>query len=125
MPTTCCLCCCRFDLSIHFGLPDEQCRAAILHQYANHLESQELLRIAEKTAGFSGRDLRDICEQTERQWASKIIRGEVDPEQLPGIQDYLVNVRQRKEGAGARSRGGGREFPWLSGGPGMSGQYRT
>eukprot|EP00878_Enallax_costatus_P021941 GHUV01023255.1.p1 GENE.GHUV01023255.1~~GHUV01023255.1.p1 ORF type:complete len:291 (+),score=55.39 GHUV01023255.1:158-1030(+) len=112
----------RFDVSIHFGLPDEQCRAAILQQYANHLNSQELSRIAEKTAGFSGRDLRDICEQTERQWASRIIRGEVDAEHLPGIGDYLANVRQRKEGAGASSRGGG--YPWMSV-PGMPGQYRT
>jgi SpoVK/Ycf46/Vps4 family AAA+-type ATPase len=112
----------RFDLSIHFGLPDEQCRAAILHQYANHLESQELSRIAERTSGFSGRDLRDVCEQTERQWASRIIRGEVDAEQLPGIDDYLANVWQRKEGAGSRTRGG--EYPWIGGTPGLSGQYR-
>lgn len=38
--------------------------------------------------------------QTERAWASKIIRGQVEAEQLPGLQDYLAAVKQRREGAG-------------------------
>lgn len=92
-----------------------------MQQYANHLSSEQLARIAEHTRGFSGRDLRDVCEQTERQWASKIIRGEVDAEQLPNVEDYLTNVRQRREGAGSRGAGGGTGggYPWAAG------QYRT
>ncbi len=38
--------------------------------------------------------------QTERAWASKIIRGQVEPDHLPGLQDYLAAVQQRREGAG-------------------------
>lgn len=38
--------------------------------------------------------------QTERAWASKIIRGQVEADQLPGVDDYLVAVKQRREGAG-------------------------
>lgn len=90
----------RFDLSIHFGLPDESCRTAILQQYAHQLTAAERGKIAAGTAGFSGRDLRDVCEQTERSWASKIIRGQVEAEQLPGLNDYLAAVKQRREGAG-------------------------
>jgi len=89
----------RFDLSIHFGLPDEACRTAILQQYAHHLPEDDLARIAAKTPGFSGRDLRDVCEQTERQWASRIIRGEVPDQELPGYDSYMAAVRQRQQGA--------------------------
>lgn len=38
--------------------------------------------------------------QTERSWASKIIRGQVDGEKLPDVQQYLVAVQQRRDGAG-------------------------
>lgn len=66
-PAPCCAvpCCgsCRFDLSIHFGLPDEPCRAAILQQYAHQLTEADRDQLAAVTAGFSGRDLRDVCEQ--------------------------------------------------------------
>ena len=54
---------CRFDLSIHFGLPDEPCRTAILQQYAHQLSEADRHQIATVTGGFSGRDLRDVCEQ--------------------------------------------------------------
>lgn len=40
------------------------------------------------------------CLQTERSWASKIIRGKIEAEQLPGLDDYLAAVKQRREGAG-------------------------
>lgn len=67
----------------------------------------------------AGRDLRDVCEQTERLWASRIIRGEVEPEQLPGLEDYLAAVRQRRQGAG-RGAGGGSgglgQHPWAGDG---------
>ncbi|KAF6251022.1 P-loop containing nucleoside triphosphate hydrolase protein [Scenedesmus sp. NREL 46B-D3] len=106
----------RFGLSIHFGLPDEACRAAILQQYAHHLPDEALARIAAQTRGFAGRDLRDVCEQTERQWASRIIRGEVDGEQLPGEADYLAAAAQRREG-GRGGAGHGQPHPsWLDGG---------
>jgi hypothetical protein len=38
--------------------------------------------------------------QTERAWASKIIRGQVEAEQLPGVNNYLAAVRQRRQGTG-------------------------
>jgi hypothetical protein len=40
--------------------------------------------------------------QTERTWASKIIRGQVPSpeEQLPALPDYLAAVQVRRQGAG-------------------------
>jgi ATP-dependent 26S proteasome regulatory subunit len=62
----------RFDASVCFDLPDAASRSAILAQYAKHLTSTQLDELAACTEGFSGRDLRDVCEQAERKWASMV-----------------------------------------------------
>lgn len=46
--------------------------ADILRQYALHLKDAELLAVAAATPGMAGRDLKDVCEQAERRWASKV-----------------------------------------------------
>jgi len=90
----------RFDAAVRFGLPDEPSRAQILAQYARHLSPPDLAALAAATGGFSGRDLRDVCEQAERRWASKIIRGDVGEDMLPGVSDYQeMAQRRREEGA--------------------------
>ena len=43
-----------------------------MHNYATHLTDDELKELASMTGGLSGRDLRDLAEQTERRWASKV-----------------------------------------------------
>ncbi|EFJ53049.1 hypothetical protein VOLCADRAFT_115636 [Volvox carteri f. nagariensis] len=124
----------RFDLVITFGLPDTACRQLILRQYAQQLSDSEVVQLAERTGGMSGRDLRDVCEHTERRWASKIIRGEVREEDLPPLAEYLASaderatavqrVQQQATAAGALNRllgatgaAGGRGLPsWLTGG---------
>lgn len=63
---------CRFNTSVQFGLPDESCRAEILHQYAKHLTDQEVASVAAASPGMAGRDLKDLSEQAERRWASKV-----------------------------------------------------
>ena len=63
---------CRFNTSVQFGLPDEICRAQILHQYAKHLSDAELATVAQASPGMAGRDLKDLSEQAERRWASKV-----------------------------------------------------
>lgn len=85
----------RFSTSINFGLPSESCRADILRQYARHLQDAELLAVAAATPGMAGRDLKDVCEQAERRWASKIIRGQAPKGQLPPASEYLDAARQR------------------------------
>ncbi|GFR42509.1 hypothetical protein Agub_g3400 [Astrephomene gubernaculifera] len=85
----------RFDLVLTFGLPDTACRQLILKQYAQQLSDADLALLAERTPGMSGRDLRDVCEHTERRWASKIIRGEVKEEALPPLSEYLASAEER------------------------------
>ena len=61
----------RFDASVTFGLPSEECRRQILRQYARHLPEAAVTALAADAEGMSGRDLRDVAEQAERRWASK------------------------------------------------------
>ncbi|MCL7035038.1 hypothetical protein MKW94_011809 [Papaver nudicaule] len=92
----------RFDSMITFDLPDQKTREEISAQYARHLKKPELIEFAAATEGMSGRDLRDVCQQAERHWASKIIRGKVssNAEQgnvnLPPLQEYLDSALSRR-----------------------------
>ncbi|RMZ56412.1 hypothetical protein APUTEX25_004635, partial [Auxenochlorella protothecoides] len=96
----------RFTTSVYFGLPTEDDRrdeglgggvlglrfdhrAHILEQYAKHLTPEELAELAGGTPGLAGRDLRDVCEQAERRWASK----DVAPSALPA---YMLNAEERR-----------------------------
>ena len=85
----------RFSTTVEFGLPGEKCRADILKKYAHQLNSTELGALATATAGMSGRDLRDICEQSEREWAAKIVRGKESEGKLPPLKLYLQSAKQR------------------------------
>ncbi|GAB4821726.1 hypothetical protein N2152v2_008772 [Parachlorella kessleri] len=92
----------RFSATVTFDLPTEDCRSKILRQYAQHLSDAEVLALAHATPGMAGRDLRDVCEQAERHWASKIIRGKASKGQLPPLSEYLEAAQQRlKELAGS------------------------
>ncbi|OMO64795.1 hypothetical protein COLO4_31833 [Corchorus olitorius] len=83
----------RFDSLIEFGLPDEQNRREIAAQYAKHLAESELVELARVTDEMSGRDIRDVCQQAERSWASKLIRGKAtnneEQQSLPPLEEYI------------------------------------
>eukprot|EP01016_Furgasonia_blochmanni_P044377 TRINITY_DN615_c0_g1_i8.p1 TRINITY_DN615_c0_g1~~TRINITY_DN615_c0_g1_i8.p1 ORF type:complete len:428 (-),score=71.38 TRINITY_DN615_c0_g1_i8:202-1485(-) len=85
----------RIDLSIKFELPDKHSRIAIFQRYAKQLAENDLERLAEKSEGMSGRNISDICKDTERRWASKLIRAEVK-EKLPDVEQYLESLNSRK-----------------------------
>ncbi|XP_076900474.1 26S proteasome regulatory subunit 6B homolog [Bidens hawaiensis] len=89
----------RFDSMITFGLPDNQTRQEIAAQYAKHLTKIELAEFAAAKIRMSGRDIRDVCQQAERRWASKVIRGQVqkdeDGSSLPPLQEYLESASER------------------------------
>ncbi|KAK9706359.1 hypothetical protein RND81_07G118900 [Saponaria officinalis] len=73
----------RFDSMITFGLPDQQNRQEI-------------------AARLSGRDIRDVCQQAERRWASKVIRSKAtnaptDESSLPPLQEYLECASSRRK----------------------------
>ena len=105
----------RFDLSVHFELPQADARAQIFSRYAQHLGEQELVKLAADSVsrGMAGRDIKEVCQAAERRWASKIIRGVVpSPLQVEGeneesgfappVQEYVDAARAR----GKAMRGG-------------------
>lgn len=91
----------RFDSMIVFGLPDEHNRQQIAAQYAKHLTESELAELARITNEMSGRDIRDACQQAERSWASKLIRGQAtnNKEQpaLPPLEEYIRSATNRRQ----------------------------
>eukprot|EP00607_Mallomonas_marina_P006802 CAMPEP_0182425842 /NCGR_PEP_ID=MMETSP1167-20130531/12335_1 /TAXON_ID=2988 /ORGANISM="Mallomonas Sp, Strain CCMP3275" /LENGTH=458 /DNA_ID=CAMNT_0024606875 /DNA_START=431 /DNA_END=1807 /DNA_ORIENTATION=+ len=90
----------RFDICIHYHLPNITTRHAIYKRYAKQLKSQDLDELARLSHGLSCRDIRDVCAQTERQVASKIIRKEMKPGEIPQLSHYLVNLQQRLKDKG-------------------------
>lgn len=91
----------RFDSMITFGLPDRQNRQEIAAQYAKHLTESELEEFARVTEDMSGRDIRDVCQQAERSWASKIIRGQASKDggqgNLPPLAEYTESAMNRRK----------------------------
>ena len=117
----------RFDLSVHFGLPQVAARAQIFSRYAQHLDEQELGKLAADvlSRGMAGRDIKEVCQAAERRWASKIIRGVVPspPVGEAGHNDYCQfapPVEVYVEAAQARGRdmrgGGGGSASGISSG---------
>uniref|UniRef100_A0A453PL23 AAA+ ATPase domain-containing protein n=1 Tax=Aegilops tauschii subsp. strangulata TaxID=200361 RepID=A0A453PL23_AEGTS len=99
----------RFDSMICFGLPDQQSRAEIAAQYAKHLTKSELVQFSLATEEMAGRDIRDICMQAERHWASKFIRGQIPKDEkgeppLPPIDEYVACAEQRRKSLPDRTR---------------------
>ncbi|WCJ20145.1 P-loop containing nucleoside triphosphate hydrolases superfamily protein [Euphorbia peplus] len=90
----------RFDAMITFGLPDQLNRQKIIAQYAKHLPKSETEEFSQVTEGMSGRDIRDVCQQAERSWASKIIRGHTDKGEeigLPPLSEYIESAANRQK----------------------------
>ncbi|WVZ73733.1 hypothetical protein U9M48_022011 [Paspalum notatum var. saurae] len=99
----------RFDSIICFGLPDQHTRAEIAAQYAKHLTRSELVQFSLATEDMSGRDIRDVCQQAERHWASKLIRGQVPKDEkrepsLPPIDEYISCAEQRRKSLPNKTR---------------------
>jgi len=71
----------RFDLNIFFPMPDAKDRGKIFYLYAKHLGSQELEILASQSSSLSCRDIKDVCEMTERRWARIILseKREISP----------------------------------------------
>jgi SpoVK/Ycf46/Vps4 family AAA+-type ATPase len=82
----------RFDQSIHFPLPGENERASIFGNYAQHLNPEELMKLAHISNTLSGRTIKDLCEQTERRWARKLIIKNLPPSQPP-FEYYYHTVK--------------------------------
>eukprot|EP00884_Botryococcus_braunii_P018009 jgi/Botrbrau1/4892/Bobra.118_1s0006.1 len=87
----------RFTASVLFDLPDEPTRQLIIAKYAKQLSAEGRQKVAGVTAGASGRDLKAICEQAERRWASQIIRGKAPPGSTPPVDVYVAAAEERKD----------------------------
>lgn len=92
----------RFDVSIHFHLPNLEERVGIFRNYANHLNDADLGRLSQESEGISGRNIKDICEHSERKWASILLRrdeslGIAPLEELPPLEEYLSSLRIRRD----------------------------
>lgn len=86
----------RFGLQLRFDLPNETARRAIVERYAKHLCAADLQRFATLSGGFSGRDIKEVCEHAERRWVAKLIRKEVSASQdTPPISEYEFCLRHR------------------------------
>lgn len=98
----------RFDSMITFDLPDQQTRQEIAAQYAKHLAKTDLTELAAATEEMSGRDIRDVCQQAERRWASKVIRGQAQKDEngasLPPVQEYIESALERHKALLAAKR---------------------
>lgn len=85
----------RFDQTIHFPLPDPSERAAIFSNYAKHLTQEELSGLGELAEGMSGRNIKDLCEYTERRWTRKLIIKQLEP-RAPTAEFYRNSIARIK-----------------------------
>lgn len=85
----------RFDTQIEFDLPNSGERKDIFATYAQHLSQEELGSLADNSEGLSGRDIRKLCESTERSWALVLISKEVESTELPGLDRYLTKLTKK------------------------------
>lgn len=86
----------RFDQTIHFPLPNAKERMSIFRNYATHLSDEELDFLAKGSEGLSGRNIRDICEYTERRWARKLIVKGLKAS-IPSFEYYRHALKSRME----------------------------
>ena len=85
----------RLDMSIEFALPDKIARVEIWRRYAKQLSEEEQGKLSDQTEDFSGRTIYEVCKDSERRWASKVIREEVDGE-VPILEQYNESIDNRK-----------------------------
>ncbi len=86
----------RFDQTVFFPLPNAAERAAIFANYAKKLAEAECAHLGERSEGLSGRNIKDICEYTERRWARKVLVKNLEPA-APPFDFYRNTLRIWKE----------------------------
>lgn len=86
----------RFDQTIYFPLPNAAERAAIFSNYAKQLSGDECVHLAERSDGLAGRNIKDICEFTERRWARKMLVKK-EGASVPPFDYYRQTLRMWKE----------------------------
>ncbi|KAJ1605388.1 CDC48-like AAA ATPase [Cryptosporidium canis] len=88
----------RIDSTVIFNLPNESERELIFKQYAKHLTSEERLELSKISKKLSGRSIRQICLEAEREWASMILKKkelQKDEVELPPVEVYKNALKRR------------------------------
>jgi SpoVK/Ycf46/Vps4 family AAA+-type ATPase len=97
----------RCAAAVNFDLPDTAQRAAIWKRYAKHLPEDGIRKLADTCSGFSGRDIKRVCEWVERMHAANIQRqGKTTPSTTsstnaippPSLEEYVTGINERVEG---------------------------
>jgi ATP-dependent 26S proteasome regulatory subunit len=91
----------RFDMKLPFLLPDAEAREAILRVSLRNLGISdggiEMKELGERTAGYSGADLREVCHLARRT-AAFAGRQSVDARDLEfAVSDYIAPTAARGE----------------------------
>ncbi|ETV96920.1 hypothetical protein, variant 1 [Aphanomyces invadans] len=81
----------RFNLTIRYDLPDLATRQAVFRRYAKQLSNNDLHQLAATTATWSCRDIKELCEYTERKWASQVLRRE-QKSPVPTLEAYVSAI---------------------------------
>ncbi len=85
----------RFDVIIRFPFPSTEERFKIFKKYIKHLNDKEISYLANISDGFSGRNIKDICENVERKWARILITEKRNLEPPP-LKIYEVSIKRKK-----------------------------
>lgn len=91
----------RIDSTVFFNLPNENERELIFKQYAKHLTFEERMILAKMSKKLSGRSIRHICLEAEREWASKLLKKKEKSKdqkleiELPNIEIYKEALKKR------------------------------
>ncbi|KAF0719418.1 Aste57867_1051 [Aphanomyces stellatus] len=86
----------RFNLTIRYELPNVATRQAVFQRYAKQLKDDELRQLASKSDGWSCRDIKEICEYTERKWASQVLRKQ-HQQAVPNLAAYIAAMEAQSD----------------------------
>lgn len=85
----------RFVQTIAIPLPDAVQRAEIYGLYAPHLNHADRQQLAQLSEGLAGRNIKDICEFTERRWARMLLE-QKSPPSVPPARIYEEITEAKK-----------------------------
>ncbi|KAH8740460.1 CDC48 like AAA ATPase [Cryptosporidium ryanae] len=89
----------RIDSTVYFPLPSEKERELIFRQYAKHLTRDERMELAKISGKLSGRSIRHVCLEAEREWASFLIKEKtkngLNQVELPKLKIYKNAIKKR------------------------------
>ena len=88
----------RFDSQVYFPLPGQEDIKEILSLYAIQLKSTEKEQLASMIEGFSPRQIRDLCQRSERFHARLVIQ-KIEKGTNPSLQTYLESANLLKSQA--------------------------